>query len=131
MDHRISEGLGANRPDPLAQNEDWNSWGPSWGLARVLVSSCSPLLPRPPSSPRLPLLSQSSSLESRPGRASAPTLSSASVAQRATAEQAHVRWRGPLEFLLSVRMRLIHLLTLPFPCRQLYSSLFSPPAPQQ
>lgn len=42
MDHRPSE---AKRPGPLARDDGRNSWGPSWGLGRVLASS---LLTSPP-----------------------------------------------------------------------------------
>lgn len=79
MDHRPSGGHGARRPGALAGHDGRNSWGPSWGLGRVLASS---LLTSPPPAPcpGSPLLSQGSGLESRLAEASAPTPGSAQLA---------------------------------------------------
>lgn len=86
MDHRPSRGPGAKRPGPLAGDDGRNSWGPSWGLGRVLATSLltsppPPLAPVCPCSPRAPAWN--------PGlaAASAPTLSSLSWPQQ---RQRHV-----------------------------------------
>lgn len=92
MNHRPSGGPGTKRPGPLAREDVRNSWGPSWGLGRVLASSLltsPPPLRAGPCSPRAPAWN--------PGlaAASAPTVGSArlgsaqlSSAQLATAEAA-------------------------------------------
>lgn len=58
MNPRPSGGPGAERPGPLARDDERDSWGPSWGLGRVLASS--PITsphhqpPHPPPAPTLP-----------------------------------------------------------------------------
>lgn len=91
MNCRPPRGPGTKRPGPLAGDDVRNSWGPSWGLGRVLASSLltSPPPRAGPCSPRAPAWNPGLAAASAPTVGSAQ-LSSArlSSAQLATAETA-------------------------------------------
>lgn len=128
MNCRPSRGPGTKRPGPLAGDDVRNSWGPSWGLGRVLASSLltSPTPRAGPCSPRAPAWN--------PGlaAASAPTVGSAqlSSAQLGSARLSWPQQRRPrvcCQRLLRRHLRgsLVYLCALPsssvsciHPCRE-------------
>lgn len=97
MNCRPSRGPGTKRPGPLAGDDVRNSWGPSWGLGRVLASSLLTSPPPPPPELAPALLGLQPGIQAWPlpplprsARLSSARLGSArlSSAQLATAETA-------------------------------------------
>lgn len=130
-DHRPFRGPAAKRPGPLAADNGRNSWGPSWGLGRVRASSLLTSPPPPTLRPSSPLLSQGSSLESRPG-CCLRSHAQLSSAQLATAEavprvaSAAPKAAAPLSILQSRQRSLVCLLHAPPPSMQLHTSCPTP-----